>query len=178
MTYLIRALGAADADDYRRVRLTALHLHPDAFGAAYEDEVLLDRASFAERLASPGFTRFGGFAGDQLVGLAGLHLPSGAKQRHKAQLFGMYVEAAHRRGVLARQLVEAVIAGAREAGAVVLRLSVSVGNVPAQRLYRRMGFTAYGIERRSLLINGVFRDEELMELDLDGAPRSDSISRG
>lgn len=169
MTYQIRALGTADADDFRRIRLDALHMHPDAFGAAYEDEILLDRAQFAERLAAPGFTRFGGFAGDELVGLVGLQLQSGAKQRHKARLFSMYVDAAHRGTGLAEQLVDAVITGARNAGALVLQLSVAASNPPAQRLYRRMGFTRYGIERRSLLVSGVFHDEELLQFDLDNA---------
>ena len=50
---------------------------------------------------------------------------------------------------------------------VVLQLSVEAGNVPAQRLYRRMGFTTYGVERRSLKVGEHFHDEELMALDLD-----------
>ncbi len=171
MIYRVRALGEADADDYRRIRLDALRLHPEAFAAAYEDEAVLDRARFVERLAAPGFTRFGGFAGDDLVGIAGLQLRSVAKQRHKAALFGMYVDAAHRHGGLAQQLVGAVIAGARDAGALALQLAVTVGKTRAQRFYRRMGFTVYGVERRALLVNGVFHDEELMELDLDdGSP--------
>ena len=167
MMYAIRALGVADADAYRRVRLDALRLHPDAFGSAYEDEAVLDRAQFAERLAAPGFTRFGGFAGGDLVGLAGLQMRTGTKERHKARLFSMYVDAAHRGSGLARQLIEAVIAGARKAEALVLQLSVSAGNAPAQRLYRRVGFTVYGVERRSLKVGGHFHDEELMALDLD-----------
>ena len=167
MMYQIRALGVADADAFRRVRLDALRLHPDAFGSAYEDEAVLDRAQFAERLAAPGFTRFGGFADRDLVGLAGLQMRTGAKERHKARLFSMYVDAAHRGSGLAQQLIEAVIAGAREAEALVLQLSVSAGNAPAQRLYRRMGFTVYGVERRSLRVGGHFHDEELMALDLD-----------
>ena len=117
-------MAVADADAYRRVRLDALRLHPDAFGSAYEDEAVLDRAQFAERLAAPGFTRFGGFADGDLVGLAGLQMRTGAKERHKARLFSMYVDAAHRGSGLAQQLIEAVIAGAREAEALVLQLSV------------------------------------------------------
>ena len=89
-----------------------------------------------------------------LVGLVGLQIRTGAKERHKARLFSMYVDAAHRGSGLAQQLIEAVIAGAREAGALVLQLSVAAGNAPAQRLYRRMGFTVYGIERRSLRVGG------------------------
>jgi len=167
MMYAIRALGVKDADAYRRVRLDALRLHPDAFGSAYEDEAVLDRAQFAERLAAPGFTRFGAIADGDLVGLAGLQMRTGAKERHKARLFSMYVDAAHRSSGLAQRLIEAVIAGAREAEALVLQLSVSAGNAPARRLYRRMGFTVYGVERRSLRVGGHFHDEELMALDLD-----------
>jgi RimJ/RimL family protein N-acetyltransferase len=165
---MIRRLEPSDVDAYRAVRLDALRLHPEAFGASYEDEAALDRAQFTERLAAPGFTRFGAFdEHGSLVGLVGLQMPSGAKQRHKAFLFSMYVDAAHRGAGLAQQLVEAVIAAAREAGAIVLQLSVSAGNAPAQRLYRRMGFTTYGVERRSLKVCDHFHDEELMALDLD-----------
>jgi ribosomal protein S18 acetylase RimI-like enzyme len=165
--YEVRALAVVDADDYRRVRLDALRLHPDAFGSAYEDEAMLERSQIIERLAAPSFTRYGGFAGDDLVGLAGLQMRTGAKERHKAHLFSMYVDAAHRGSGLAQRLVGAVISGARAAGALVLQLSVAAGNAPAQRLYRSMGFTVYGVERRSLKVGDRFHDEELMALDLD-----------
>jgi ribosomal protein S18 acetylase RimI-like enzyme len=167
VTFEIRALGVADVDEYRRIRLESLRLHPEAFGADYDESAALDRARFAELLATPGLTRFGGFHGSRLVGLAGLQIRSGAKERHKAHLFSMYVDRVHRRTGLAERLVEAVIVGARTAGAVVLHLSVTVGNAPAQLLYRRMGFTVYGVERRSLKVDGRFLDEELMALDLD-----------
>ena len=129
--------------------------------------MLLTPHQVADKLSTPRITRFGGFSGSDLVGLAGLQIRPGRKEQHKAYLFSMYVDAAHRRSGLAERLVEAVIAGARENGAVVIHLSVTMGNAPAQRFYRRMGFTVYGIERRSLKVNGVFHDEELMALDLD-----------
>lgn len=165
---MIRRLEPSDVDAYRAVRLDALRLHPEAFGASYEEEAALNRAQFVERLSTPGFTRFGAFdEHGSLVGLVGLQLRPGAKERHKAYLFSMYVDAAHRGTGLARQLVAAVIAGAREAGAIVLHLSVTASNAPAQRLYRHMGFTTYGVERCSLNVGDRFHDEELMALDLD-----------
>ena len=172
MTYTIRTLTVADADDFRRIRLDALRRHPEAFGSAYEDEVKLDRTQFAERLTVPGLTRFGGFRDTALVGLAGLAMREGAKERHKAKLFSMYVEPGHRGAGLAERLIEAVIAGAREAGGVELQLSVTMGNAPAQQLYRRMGFSVYGVERRSLKVDGRFYDEELMAFDLTAPMRS------
>lgn len=165
--YVIRPLTPADADTYHRVRLESLRLHPEAFGASYEEEVLLTPQQVIDKLSVPRITRFGGFAGGDLAGLAGLQIRSGLKEQHKAYLFSMYVDAAHRGTALARRLVDAVIAGAREQAAVVIHLSVTMGNAPAQRFYRRMGFSVYGIERRSLKVNGVFHDEELMALELD-----------
>ncbi len=167
MQYVVRTLRQDDAIAFRRVRLEALQSHPEAFTSSYEDEALLSQAQFAERLAAPGLTRFGGFAGDDMVGLVGLHLRPGLKERHKASLFSMYVAAEHRRSGLAQQLVTTVIERAREAGALVLQLFVTVGNAPAQRLYRQMGFVPYGIERRAIRIGNMFYDEELMALDLD-----------
>ena len=171
MSHVVRELGQDDVTAFRRVRLDALRLHPEAFTASYEDEAQLSEAQFAERLAAPGLTRFGGFAGDELVGLVGLNLRTGPKERHKAGLFSMYVAAGHRRSGLAQDLVSAVVDHARGAGALVLQLVVTAGNAPAQRLYRRMGFVPYGTERRAIRIGDVFYDEELMALDLD---RSDA----
>ena len=39
MNYVVRALGAEDVDEFRRVRLDALRLHPEAFIASYETSV-------------------------------------------------------------------------------------------------------------------------------------------
>lgn len=167
MQYVVRMLGKDDAAAFRQVRLEALRLHPEAFTSSYEDEALLSLAQFTERLATPGQTRFGAFAGNEMVGLVGLNLRSGLKERHKASLFSMYVAAEHRRSGLAQQLVSAVIERAREAGALVLDLFVTVGNAPAQRLYRQMGFVPYGIQRRAIRVGDAFYDEELMALDLD-----------
>ena len=167
MNYVLRALGMEDVQEFRRVRLDALRLHPEAFAASYEDECVLDAAQFAERLATPGLTRFGAFARQEMVGLVGLLVPAGSKVRHKAHLFSMYVAGQHRRSGLADRLVQTVIDAAREAGALVLQLTVTAGNAPAQRLYRRMGFRVYGIERRALKVGDQFYDEELMALDLD-----------
>jgi ribosomal protein S18 acetylase RimI-like enzyme len=166
MSYVVRVLGVDDVDEFRRVRLDALRLHPEAFTASYEDESALDRAQFAERLTTPGLTRFGAFTHAEIVGLVGLQIPNGAKVRHKAHLFSMYVADGHRRSGLADQLVQAVIDAARKAGALVLQLTVTAGNTPAKRLYEHKGFQVYGIERRALRMGNRFYDEELMALDL------------
>jgi GNAT superfamily N-acetyltransferase len=168
MNYAIRKLTADDAVAYRQIRLDALRLHPQAFSAAYEDEMTLNMEQVVERLTTT-VTMFGAFAeSGELVGMVGLRLNRGAKERHKADLISMFVDAAHRGSGVSRLLVEAVIAGARDAGAVELQLFVTAGNAPAQRMYQQMGFTVYGVERRALKVGERFYDQELMALDLDG----------
>ena len=89
-----------------------------------------------------------------------------AKRRHKGFIFTVYVEELFRGRGIAAALVDAAIAAARAAALRSVWLSVSVGN-DARRTYERLGFRTFGIERRSLLVDGVFVDTELMQLDLD-----------
>ena len=62
-------------------------------------------------------------------------------------------------------MVEAVIVYA--SGRVeLIQLSVVVGNEQARRLYARLGFVEYGIEKNSLKFRGRYFDEILMAKDL------------
>ena len=58
---------------------------------------------------------------------------------------------------IARRLVEAVIAYARPR-VELIQLSVVVGNEQARRLYARLGFVEYGIEKNSLKYRGGYFD--------------------
>jgi RimJ/RimL family protein N-acetyltransferase len=166
--YQIRLLQPADEPAFRPVRLAALRLHPEAFSANYEDEQRSTPDELAARLLEPPSFMFGGFAADgALVGTTGLRLQHGAKTRHKAGVFAVYVDAAHRHTGLAQALVEAAIAHARGARLSLLLLTATLGNHAAIRLYIALGFRCYGIERRGLCVDGMFHDELLMALDLD-----------
>lgn len=116
-------------------------------------------------MAPPGGT-MGAFTGGRLVGITGLCVQPRPKHRHKGDVVGVYVEAAHRRSGIARGLVLRVIDFARDLQLRVLHLHVTAGNEPARRLYLALGFRPYGTARRSLLLNGVLLDEEIMAKDL------------
>ena len=74
----------------------------------------------------------------------------------------------------ARCLVEAVIAYAR-ARVELIQLSVVVGNEQAHRLYARLGFVEYGIERNSLKYCGRYYDEILMAKELGSDTDHDAV---
>ena len=159
MTFVIRPLRADEPELYREIRLEALRLHPDAFGASFEDEAARPLAFFEQRLTANVI--FGGFRDQELLGTAGFMPETGAKRVHKAHFWGMYVRAAARGTGLARRLVESVLDHAKDRVELV-QLSVVSGNVAARRLYASLGFAPYGIEERSLKVDGRDLDEVLM----------------
>jgi RimJ/RimL family protein N-acetyltransferase len=159
----IRQLMPADAALYRGIRLAGLKHNPEAFGSTFEAEFTKPLAWFSDRLSTSQV--FGAFHGPELLGVAGFAIRQGEKEAHKGLLWGMYVRPEARGAGVARRLVEAVIAFAR-LYVELIQLSVVLGNERARRLYARLGFVEYGIERKSLKHDGRYYDEILMALEL------------
>ena len=160
----IRRLGPADAAVYRDIRLEGLRCDPEAFGSTFEAENALPLTSFSERLLS-GAKMFGAFDGSEIVGVAGLLIGKGRKEAHKGRLVGMYVRPGSRKTGVGRRLVESIIELAGQ-WVELVQLSVVRDNEAARRLYERLGFVEYGIERKALKQNGRYYDEVLMAKDL------------
>jgi RimJ/RimL family protein N-acetyltransferase len=156
---VIRPFAPDEAPLYRDIRLEALRMNPEAFGASFEQESTHPLSFFAERVTSNVI--FGGFQDGAVLGTAGFMIQSGLKRQHKGTLWGMYVRPEARGTGLARRLVTVVLDHAR--GHVQLvQLTVVAENATARRLYASLGFEAYGMEARSLYVAGRYLDEVLM----------------
>lgn len=155
----VRRLCAADAESFRAIRLEALQRCPEAFGASWEDERRKPASWFVERLQKGAV--FGGFLDEELTGIVGFHVPESEKQRHKGLLWGMYVREAAWGGGLGKALATCVIEYARER-VEQIQLTVVTTNERACRLYTRLGFETYGVERRALRVGPRYFDEQLM----------------
>jgi ribosomal protein S18 acetylase RimI-like enzyme len=162
----IRALVPSDAELYRALRLEALATSPEAFSSSYEEESVLPLESFAARIPASGPSAiFGAFAGDSLVGTVAFVANARVKQRHKGALFGLFVCPQWRGRGLGERLVRRAIEHAAN-HVLLLQLSVVTSNRSARHLYQRLGFVAYGTERKALHIDGTFYDDELLALEL------------
>ena len=159
----IRRLEPADAALFREIRLEGLRNNPEAFGNTFEAESARSLSLFSERLRDSDM--LGAFEGSEIVGIAGLLVGKGPKETHKGMLVGMYVRQEARNRGVGRRLVEAVIAIARRR-VELIQLAVVSDNESARRLYDRLGFVEYGIERKSLKQDGRYYDEILMAKDL------------
>lgn len=172
-TWTIRRLTISDAADYRRIRLRGLRECPVSFGSSYAEEAKRPLADFAERLV-PTATKWvlGAFAGGRLVGVVTLWREERAKEHHKANMVGMYVDRAARRRGIGRGLLARALAVAEKFGDVKqVRLAVVESNHAAVRLYQQLGFAPYGREEDALRVAGRFYTELLLVRRLEDSRR-------
>lgn len=157
----VRALGPQDAAAFKALRLRGLAEVPGAFASSAEEEEPVPLDEIARRLVPDrDGAMFGAFDGGVLCGLAGLRREAFHKLAHKAHLWGMYVAPEARGRGHAARLVERVLAEAWQTLQVrQVVLGVQQGNLPAIGLYRRFGFTVFGIEREALQVEGRLQDE-------------------
>ena len=164
----IRRLDATDAAAFQALRLSALLDTPEAFGASHEEELALTPAQVAERFAeAPAQGVFGAFDGQTLVGTVGLAREPLRKKQHKAYVWGMYVAPSARGHGLARQLMLAALALARDSAVIAkVTLNVDAANVAAIALYESLGFIVFGREADAMRIGDDVRNDLQMSLAL------------
>ena len=171
----IRLLTPDDAGPYQDLRLRALQESPTAFGNSYAEEAARALGEVGARLiCDPGSGKavFGAFLDDQLVGMVALVREQPAKVRHRAEISGLYVSPGARGQGIGAALLDTALGHARSLPDLrKVKLSVTSGNGPAERLYLSRGFERYGSEPEGLFVDGVYYDELLYQLCL--TPRGD-----
>jgi ribosomal protein S18 acetylase RimI-like enzyme len=158
---LVRRLSSSDVVAYRRIRLLGFLKNPKAFGSSYSDEVKRPLKAFLHRLKLNDNTwTFGAFEDDRLVGVVSLVREEGPKERHKASIYGMFVDARYRRKGMGRELIRRAIKTARQLrGLRQVRLTVAASNRPALELYGSFGFKIYGRESAALFVGKRYYSE-------------------
>ncbi len=174
-------LSSSDAARYARLRLRMLLDAPWAFGASPENDKGLDIAHLEKALADDAYAIFamelpplsgaaaphGEHEKPDLIAAAGIMRQVSPKFRHRASIWGVFVEPDYRRNGLGRAVVAAAIDLARTwPGVDYVDLGASVGAPEAKRLYESLGFVAWGREPEATEIDGRRYDETHMTLRL------------
>lgn len=163
----LRELTPADAAAYRTLRLAGLRAFPFAFRTDYEEALAQPLAWAERRLATPGDIFFGAFDGEALVGAVCLRTQDGCKIRHAAELKALVVDPGRQRQGIGRALVAHLLAHARAQGHIrQLTLTVSDGNMAAQRLYDIHGFRPFGLEPDAFVLDGQYYAKQHRQLIL------------
>ncbi|MFY9511619.1 MAG: GNAT family protein [Rubrivivax sp.] len=169
----IAPLSASDAPQYRELMLEAYVQAADAFTSTAEERRAEPMSWWVQRIAAPsGLSQsFGAFdAQQQLVGTVALEFAAKPKTRHSAHVIGMYVRPLARGRGAGALLMQAAIAAAMARPDIRnLRLTVTEGNEAAIRLYRSVGFSAWGVEPQAIRTPSGFKGKVHMCLLLEGS---------
>jgi len=158
----VRVLTPADAEAVRDLRLEALRLSPENFGSSWEEEAPQPLSWWSGRLGGPACS-LGAESGGELAGMVVVSLNPRMKRAHVGEIGAVYVRERFRRQGVAAALMQSAMEWLRSKGAHAATLTVSAGNVAAQKLYARFGFVACGQLQRELNVDGSFHDELLMQ---------------
>lgn len=140
--------------------LGAYALSQDAFTSSVAERESLPLTWWEARLSDDALADeivLGAFVDGRLVGVTGLSFETREKLRHKAILFGMYVDSGFRQQGIGRRLVDAALACARSRPDIkVVKLTVTQGNQAAQALYERCGFETFGLEPYAIALGSSY----------------------
>ena len=162
----VRALGVADWEQYRSVRLTALHDSPEAFVARHDDEAAEPEQFWRARMERS--TRLLAERDGAPVGIASVGSVDD-DQPEAAQLFGLWVQPDARGSGVATALVRAGAQAAAEAGKRQLLYWVGTDNGRAVAFASGFGFRPTAQRRPMRVVSEDDGEEELaMTLPLSG----------
>jgi len=162
----IRRAIEEDAEQYQTLTYEGLQESPTAFGASINEFKQRSLESIRERLAKR--VMYFAWDGKKLVGTVGIDIRDMEKFNHTANVYGVYVTPAYRGQGVGKLLMQTIIDHARTMdGVIQLAITVTTSNIPALRLYERLGFVTFGQEPRALFYDEQYYDETHMMLALD-----------
>jgi ribosomal protein S18 acetylase RimI-like enzyme len=164
----IRLFTEQDAQALWDLRMLALETDPWSFVDSPEELRAISVEEFVTRLRADHAENFivGAFERDSAVGMVGCYQEVPLKRRHKAWIWGVFVNPSARGRGIARSLMQVAIARAKAIdGLDMVMLTVAVDQPAPRKLYESLGFRSFGVEPKGIKIGNLAHDEEHMVLE-------------
>ena len=156
----VRRLVPEDASLYRSIMLHAYDTYPDAFTSSAAERSKESMEWWKSRIDSRIHANeivFGAWVNRKLIGVAGISFQTREKLQHKAMVFGMYVDQNQRGAGVGHQLLNSLLDEARgREGVRIVQLTVTEGNIEAEKLYSNVGFKRFGIEPLAVRVSSTY----------------------
>lgn len=151
----IEPMGETHIESFHRVLDTVARERK--YLTLLEAPTLEDTRKFALSSITTGNVHLVALHADELVGWCDIRRHFFPSHAHCGSL-GMGLLPGYRGQGLGRRLIEAAIAGGREAGMIRIEFGVHADNARAIRLYERGGFVREGVSRDAFCVDGAYTD--------------------
>ena len=157
----VRRLSQTDGGSYRALMLRGYSEHDSAFTSTFEERASKQVEWWTRRLQDPTTVTLGAFdASDSLIGSARLEAYQRTRERHKVTLTAMYVMKDHASVGVGRKLLDEALSESRRLNGIeIINLTVTADNLPAVRLYSKVGFQTFGREIRAVKTPSAYLDK-------------------
>ena len=167
MDIQIRKLHPNESNLYRELRLECLKNYPMYFTSNYHDEkekVKLFFQTYIEQSNTNNFV-IGAFSNDTLVGISGFNRYERTKIDHKGRIIQVYVNHNYQGQNIGLNLIKSTIKEAFKINAIEqIEIDVISTNTNAEKLYKKIGFSVYGIQKNFIKIDDSYYDHKMMIL--------------
>ncbi|MFP4846966.1 GNAT family N-acetyltransferase [Winogradskyella sp. PE311] len=167
MDIVIRKLKPIDLNSYRELRLQCLKNYPMHFTANYDDEKEKEKLFFHDSITNADTNNFmiGAFSKGSLIGFSGFNRYNRTKVAHKGRIIQVYVKPNYQGQQIGYSIVKATIEEAFQINDIeLIEIDAIASNTSAKKLYTKLGFMQYGIQKHFLKVNGIYYDHVMMML--------------
>jgi RimJ/RimL family protein N-acetyltransferase len=140
---------------------------PQYFGSTYEEEILNPKFMFETFIEndSPDHVMFGAFDDERLIGITGFNRMARQRAMHRGELVQVYLDSNYRGQNIGEKLIRWVLDYAFNLeGIEQVQLSVIANNQTAIKLYEKIGFKTFGVQRRYFKVGETYMDQQFMQL--------------
>lgn len=162
---IVRKLEINDWEVFKKIRLEALELEPQAFGDSYSVLTKKKENYWKKELSNRKQVWYGAFDNDLIVGIGSIKFVKKLKFDHIAHLSGIYVQKEHRGQGVGKLLFKTRIEEAFKNPYIrKIKLIVNLNQENAIGLYKSFGFKVVGKMEKEFRIGSDYFDAYLMEL--------------
>ena len=165
MEIKIRKLLPNESNSYRELRLQCLKNYPEYFTTNYQDEKTKEKLFFQPFIEQSDTDNFviGAFDNNLLIGISGFMRHQRNKVNHSGKIIQVYVNPQYQGKHIGFNITNHTLNEAFKVNGIEqIEIGVIVCNEKADKIYKKLGFEEFGLQKNFLKIDNAYYDHKMM----------------
>lgn len=161
----IEILGPDQWQEYKTIRLNAFKTDPTSFSESHEREEKKTEPQLRSLLSDPNYKTYVAKIDDKIGAMVSYNVFVPQHVEHTAMISSVFTDPDFRRKGLSEKLMKKILSDLHSNGKIYrVRLSVGVAHTAARELYKKLGFTEFGVAKNEMKVDGKYYDQVHMDL--------------